>query len=311
MEAIYSVPKDNKGKETLNRGTALFPCSVYDRDTRQYVTGEIPPHWHPEMEIFLLVEGKAHISFADGEFDLKPGEGFFANSGVLHGVSNPGRDVCHYHSMVFDTAILSGVSGSAYEILYLRPFMEQGISRHIFRPDDCQQGKMIAELFSNAFTVCMDEADGYEFLVRNLLSQIFLILRQYPGNVRDRKSSQQEQRMKQMLAWLDEHYMEMITVAQLADAAGICVRECQRSFANILHMSPIKYLNRRRVTVAAEFLISTDMSISEIGLCCGFDNPSYFAKQFKMITGMTPKAYRKNNDSASLMRGSLPLTIEP
>lgn len=297
MEVVYSVSRDNKGKETLDRGTVLFPCSVYDRDIRQYVTGKIPPHWHPEMEIFLLVEGKAHISFADKEFDLKPGEGFFANSGVLHGVSGHECDVCHYHSMVFDTAVLSGVSGSAYEILYLRPFMEQGISCHIFRPDDCQQGEVIAELFSNAFTACMNEADGYEFLVRNLLSQIFLILRQYPGNVRDRKNSQQEQRMKQMLTWLDEHYMETITVARLADVAGICVRECQRYFANILHMSPVQYLNRRRVTAAAEFLISTDMSVSEIGLCCGFDNPSYFAKQFKMITGMTPKAYRRKNEN--------------
>lgn len=295
MEAIYSVPKDRKGQEILKRGTALFPCSVYDRDARQYVAGEITPHWHPEMEIFLLVEGNAHITFLDEEFDLRPGEGFFANSGVIHGVSNPGRGVCHYHSMVFDAAILSGVSGSAYEILYLRPFMEQGVPYQVFRPDDCRQQKMIAELFSNAFDTCKDEADGYEFLVRNLLSQIFLILKRYSGNVRDRRSSQQELRMKQMLSWLDEHYMEMITVAQLAEVAGICIRECQRSFSNILHMSPMQYLNRRRITVAAEFLISTDMSISEIGLCCGFDNPSYFARQFKRITGMTPKTYRKNN----------------
>lgn len=292
MEAVYSVPKDTKGKEILKRGTVLFPCCVYDRDVRQYVTGDIPPHWHPEMEIFLLVEGKARISFADGEFDLEPGEGFFANSGVLHGVSASDREACRYHSMVFDAAVLSGVSGSAYEILYLRPFMEQGVPYRIFRSDDCRQGERISELFSEAFAACKEEADGYEFLVRNFLSQIFLILKGYSGKERNRKSSQQELRMKQMLSWLDEHYMEMITVARLADVAGICVRECQRSFVNILHMSPMQYLNRRRITAAAEFLISTDMPVSEIGLCCGFDNPSYFAKQFRKITGMTPKAYR-------------------
>ena len=102
--------------------------------------------------------------------------------------------------------------------------------------------------------------------------------------------------MKQMLCWLDEHYTEMITTAQLAEAAGICIRECQRSFANILHMSPTQYLNRRRITAAAELLLSTDLPVSEIGLCCGFDNPSYFAKQFKRITGMTPKTYRKKQN---------------
>ncbi len=295
MEVLYSVPKDDRGKEMLERGTALFPCAVYDRDTRQYVTGEIPPHWHPELEIFLLMEGSAHITFADGEFDLEPGEGFFANSGVLHGVSNPGLDACHYHSMVFDASVLSGASGSAYELLYLRPFLEQGVPYRIFRPGDCRQGELMAELFSDAFAACREKGDGYEFLVRSLLSQIFLILKGDSGNGRSGKSSQQELRMKQMIAWMDEHYMERFSVDQLARVAGICVRECQRSFANILHISPMQYLNRRRITVAAEFLISTDMPVSEVGLCCGFDSPSYFAKQFKKITGMTPKAYRRLN----------------
>lgn len=295
MEPIYSVPKDEKGKERLERGTLLFPCAVYDRDVQQYITGEIPPHWHYEMELFLLKEGKAHISSAVGEFDLLPGEGFFANSEVLHGVSCPSGNVCHYHSMVFHPEILSGSSGSAYDILYLRPFMEQGSPIRIFRPRDHRKGQVIASLFASAFQACSQAENGYEFVVRNLLSEIFLILREFSEKDLARKSNQQELRIKQMLSWLDEHYMENITISQLAGAVGICVRECQRTFANVLHTTPIQYLNRRRITIAAEFLVSTDMPISEIGLCCGFDNPSYFAKQFKKITGMTPKVYRQKN----------------
>lgn len=300
MEAIYSVPKDKKGKELLERGTALFPCAIYDRDIRQYITGEIPPHWHPEMELFLLMEGTAHITSANGEFDLAAGEGFFANSSVLHGVSCPAGNICRYHSMVFDPSILSGISGSAFDLLYLRPFIEQGPPVWIFRPDDGRKGERIADLLSSAFYAYTKAEDGYEFAVRNFLSQIFLILRGYGKNKTERKNIQQEIRIKQMLSWLDEHYMEMISISQLADAVGICVRECQRSFSNILHMTPMQYLTRRRITVAAEFLVSTDMTVREIGLCCGFDNPSYFAKQFKSITGMSPKVYRQKYGSQSL-----------
>ena len=67
MEVLYSVTKDKKGKETLTHGTSLFPCGAYNRDIRQYITGEIPPHWHHDMEIFLLTEGSARISFADSQ----------------------------------------------------------------------------------------------------------------------------------------------------------------------------------------------------------------------------------------------------
>lgn len=295
MEVLYSIPKDDKGQELLERGTPLFPCSAYDRDIRQYIAGEIPPHWHHEMELFLLIEGTAHISFADSAFDLKPGDGFFANSDILHGVSNPNGSVCHYHSMVFDPTILSGPSGSAYEILYLRPFMEQGIPYWIFRPDDCRDGEKLSALFTSAFQSCLTADTGYEFFIRSSLSQIFLILWACQENKRIRNTSQQEMRMKQMLSWLDEHYMEAVSVSRLAKVADVCVRECQRSFSNILHMSPIQYLNRRRITAAAEYLVSTDMSVSEIGLCCGFDSPGYFAKQFKIITGMTPRLYRQRN----------------
>lgn len=235
------------------------------------------------------------VYFVLGEFDLLPGEGFFANSEVLHGVSCPSGNVCHYHSMVFHPEILSGSSGSAYDILYLRPFMEQGSPIRIFRPQGHRKGQVIASLFASAFQSCSQAENGYEFVVRNLLSEIFLILREFSERESARKSNPQELRIKQMLSWLDEHYMENITISQLAGAVGICVRECQRTFANVLHTTPIQYLNRRRITIAAEFLVSTDMPISKIGLCCGFDNPSYFAKQFKKITGMTPKVYRQKN----------------
>lgn len=297
MEAIYFVPQNKNKQELLKRGTPIFPCSTYNRDVRQYINGEISPHWHHEMEIFLLIEGHAHISFVDSTFELESGEGYFVNSNVLHGISCPLDRCCRYHSIVFDPSIISGATGSAYDILYTRPFIEQGGPSWIFHPNDTLGGETIIRLFQAAFDACETKTDGYEFIVRDSLSRILLLLRKHLQGTSSKQSSQQELRIKQMLSWLDEHYMEPITISQLADVAGICVRECQRSFSNILHTTPIQYLNRRRIAMAAECLISTDLSVSEIGLRCGFDNPSYFSKQFKHMTGMTPRAYRQKNHS--------------
>lgn len=293
MEPIYTIPKDKNGQELLERGTPLFPCSTYNRDIRQYVAGEIPPHWHREMELFLLIEGHAHVSLADSEFDLRPQEGFFVNANVLHGISCPPGSCCRYHSMVFDPSIISGVPGSAFDLLYVRPFREQGGAAWLFRPEDGYDGGTVVSLFQTAFAACETEEDGYEFIVRDSLSRILLLLKNCLPQSPGRQNSQQELRMKQMLSWLDQHYMEQVTISGLADHTGICIRECQRSFSKILHQTPVQYLIRRRITAAAELLISGDMPINEIGLCCGFDNPSYFAKQFKNITGMSPKVYRQ------------------
>ncbi len=294
-EPVYSIPKTQTGQEILERGTPLFPCAVYDRDIRHYIGGEIPPHWHHEMEIFLLQEGSAHISLADSGFDLRAGEGYFVNSDVLHGVSSPPGQPCRYRSIVFDPCILSGVPGSAFDILYLKPFAEQGGRAFSFRKNDGDAGDEIARLFRAAFQNCETEKSGYEFLVRDALSRIFLLLRDLSPLAKARPQNGREIRLKRMLAWLDEHYMEPVTVSQLAECSGICVRECQRIFSSLLHTTPVQYLNRRRVAVAAEFLVSTDMPVIEVGLCCGFQNPGYFAKQFKRLTGMTPGEYRKND----------------
>ena len=51
-------------------------------------------------------------------------------------------------------------------------------------------------------------------------------------------------------------------------------------------------VNEIRVANARELLMTTDMSMSEIAVACGFENSSYFGKVFKKITNMTPIEYR-------------------
>jgi len=142
------------------------------------------------MEIFLLKEGKAHISFINSEHDLQPGEGYFTNANVLHGISNPTKDVCHYYSIVFDPCIMSGIPGSAYDILYIRPFMEHGCPALIFRPDDNLNGKMISEFFQTAFDACRKEN-----MVTNLLFVMpfhisFCFLKEYAPETPHKQPSQ-------------------------------------------------------------------------------------------------------------------------
>ncbi len=61
MSAPYFVPVGENGQELLDRGSLLFPCAIYQRDIREYVGGEITPHWHREMEVFVLESGQASL----------------------------------------------------------------------------------------------------------------------------------------------------------------------------------------------------------------------------------------------------------
>lgn len=96
-----------------------------------------------------------------------------------------------------------------------------------------------------------------------------------------------------MLQYIQEHYNGELTLAQIAGSANISETECLRCFRRMLSCTPIQYVKQMRIQKAAELLVSTNRKISDIGMECGFQEMSYFAKIFRALTGNTPGAFRK------------------
>lgn len=58
-------------------------------------------------------------------------------------------------------------------------------------------------------------------------------------------------------------------------------------------MTIIQYLNHYRITMAQEALKHTNLKLSEIAVCCGYNYESYFVKSFTEKQGISPNEYRK------------------
>jgi AraC-like DNA-binding protein len=50
---------------------------------------------------------------------------------------------------------------------------------------------------------------------------------------------------------------------------------------------------RRRVELAAKYMLQTDMSLSDIALECGLADQAHLCKHFRVVTGETPAAWRR------------------
>lgn len=94
------------------------------------------------------------------------------------------------------------------------------------------------------------------------------------------------------LSYMAEHYTEPLTVGDLAKIANISESNFYSSFKKHMGNSPISYLNHYRLSIAADKLVETDDTISEIGYLVGINDPLYFSKIFKKTYGMTPREYR-------------------
>ena len=85
---------------------------------------------------------------------------------------------------------------------------------------------------------------------------------------------------------------EKITSGEMARAAGTSVRGLERAFDRDYGLSPRQYLRRLRMQTACQLLVSTRSPLAQVADRCGFADQSHFNRDFKRMTGMTPRAYR-------------------
>lgn len=93
--------------------------------------------------------------------------------------------------------------------------------------------------------------------------------------------------------YIDEHYMESVSLDQLAQTAFLSKYYYLRSFKQYTGMTPYEYLTSVRLSHAIKMLVATNRSIDEIGYETGFGGAKNFIRQFRQSMGVTPGDYRK------------------
>jgi len=94
---------------------------------------------------------------------------------------------------------------------------------------------------------------------------------------------------------MESHCQESIPLARLAHIAGMSQSTLLRAFRRVMKRSPIDHLIRLRVQHACAKLTDGESSITEIALATGFSDSNYFSRQFRRITGMSPRQYQQQN----------------
>ncbi|MEB3357062.1 MAG: AraC family transcriptional regulator [Synechococcales bacterium] len=141
-----------------------------------------------------------------------------------------------------------------------------------------RMGRLYVESLANALVVNLlqDHATS-----QSRVTQVT----QYEGGLGGRK-------LLQVTRYIDNALDQDIKLADLAQLAGMSQSHFSRLFKQSMGLPPYQYLLQRRVERAKHLLKNTDQSLVEIALACGFDSHSHFSKQFRQITGTTPKIYR-------------------
>ncbi len=272
--------------EQIQHRTGDFPLAWYPVDVH-HERYRMPMHWHRETELIYVRSGALSLYIDDREVLAGPGDLMLIAGGVIHG-GEP--EDCVYECAVFDAALLLGPEACTRRL--------KGVLNHsvFLKAGAIGADAGLRGAVDQLFEGCRAGVDGHVLEITGSLYALFGgLLRCRERAELDTPSTrfgQKAEQLKPALEYIETHYGQAITLEELARLTGMSPKYFCRFFKTIVHRSPIDYVNYYRVECASHFLTSGDMTVAEIAQHCGYNDSSFFIKQFRKYKGTTPKKYR-------------------
>lgn len=93
--------------------------------------------------------------------------------------------------------------------------------------------------------------------------------------------------------WLEQHFSVAAPVEEMVRRSGMAERTFKRRFTEATGLAPLPYVQQLRVAEAKRRLERTREPVDEVGWRVGYEDPAFFRRLFKRVTGVSPAAYRR------------------
>ena len=93
--------------------------------------------------------------------------------------------------------------------------------------------------------------------------------------------------------YIDENFSSIFSPIEAAEACSINIRYLSRLFKKYGDMTPHEYIMRLKLNKAGSLLLTTNLSVREVGYLIGFEDPYHFSRNFKKFHGFSPRYFRE------------------
>lgn len=277
------------------------PCEYLCHLQKCEESGNVfPAHYHYYIELLYGVSGEFQVLLGGQYHQFSGGDMVLINSREVHQIDALSKTGGKYVVVRFlPELIYNSISSNHFEMKYMLPFVTENSSKQKVVPKEALGETEIPNLFLEIIQEEEEKKYGYELAVKNHIGRIFLwILRYwnakeedvYEENAGDRNLRNQ---LQPVLQYVSEQYAGDIKAEEMAKLCHMSYSYFSRTFHRIMKMNFREYLNHVRIAAAEQMLVSTTLSITEIGVEVGFTTTSYFIKMFQSYKHITPKQFRK------------------
>ncbi|MFB9279034.1 helix-turn-helix domain-containing protein [Cohnella cellulosilytica] len=264
----------------LLRNLKVQPIDAYyTRCTSHWRELDYVPDYN---KLYYICDGEGWVKIEDAEYYPKPGQIVFMPANVKQSYSVVSGNTyekywCHFTATIGELDLFQW-----FDVPHCMNVGQHKRWKTLFEE--------LASLHADgAFLSRIREKAVLLELVALLLAEAGTEIRVLPGRSSD------VQRLDLIERYIEEHLAEPVSLEQVARHVHLHPNYLVRYFNKQFGVSPLKYLNRRRMQKARELLSSTSLSVKEVAERVGYADTNHFAKAFRRENSCSPTEYRLRN----------------
>ena len=244
--------------------------SLYKSETVSFDT-----HFHPEIEVIVMTNGRAECMIDGCTYEVSSGEAIVVFPNHIH--SYVDKTSVENAVLIFKTAVLPEFKRIFQEFVPSSPIVQRAVLE--------RNG------FYKIWETVLEEYNSSKQIQKGWL--LVLMGKLFEGCELVKQKSFHSDITIDILNYCESNYHDNISLKSTARALHISESRLSHIFSEKLKMSFCNYVNMLRVNEAVNLLDSTEYSITEIAGLCGFSTIRTFNRAFLKQMGTSPVKYRK------------------
>ena len=248
------------------------------------------PSAHFEYEMILITDGAAQVRIHDRTYQLQRGSLLFISRLEQHQFCIAKEPYCRYVLSVSSDLLLSHLNEPRLASIFMQ---RPEYFSHVIQLNEEQLAYFLPFFRKSADEYEKQPAFYTLQSIALLLSILISLYRLYPDAFPMEDSSSLSAAVLNAQIYVSRHFNRKLTLQEIADQCFLSRHTLSLAFKEIVGITFKEYLLLFRITEAKKLLLTTDLSIAQIGESVGYINVNNFLKIFREKERITPLQYRK------------------
>ena len=274
---------------SINIYTVHLPINIFNTDVQDF-----PPHWHERVEMIYVLGDQLKVGLNNFIYTLYNRDILIINTGEVHYfLMQPQK--CDRIILQFDLSLFQEIAGNVSGRRLLNPLITCSSS------DNSNEFSVHKYFESKILEISKELKNmdpGYEFFISARLCDLAAGMIRYIPNEKlcpaeKNKQLEKLELLERIKYYIDSNLNEQISLQEVSKHVNFSMYHFTRFFKEATGMTFWTYLNNYKVSKAANMLINSSNSITEIAYKSGFNSIKTFNRVFKQVRGCSPSQFKK------------------